>query len=173
MVKTENLNLIPCELMHIETFLRNKKELETVLQVSVPDSWPIFPELFQYWYEPLKLDSSLIGWTMWLVLHPKDRTLIGEGGFEGKPDTAGNVKIGYAIIPEYRRRGFASEVAQNLIDWAFLHPEVTAVLAEALPDDYGSINVLKKVGMKLTVTTDKVLRWRLTRKDYQNIDNIA
>ncbi len=55
MIDTENLHLTPCQLIHLEAILRDKKELGAVLQVTVPDGWPHFPEAFPFLYEILQI----------------------------------------------------------------------------------------------------------------------
>jgi RimJ/RimL family protein N-acetyltransferase len=82
------------------------------------------------------------------------------------------IEIGYAIIPEYRRRGLATEAARGLTRYAFSHPEVNLVQAHTLPDGRASINVLKKLGMKFmgAVIDDpedgEVFLWRVKRNEY-------
>jgi ribosomal-protein-alanine N-acetyltransferase len=164
---TKNLQLIPCEPLHLATVLRDKKGLEPLLGVSVPDTWPEFPQAVSYVYERLRSDPSSVGWWTYLFVHAGDRVLAGEGGLKGKPDESGAVEIGYAIVPEYRQRGLATEAARGLARWAFSHPNVTAVEAETLPDGHGSIRVLEKLGMRFVGATDEVFRWRLHRQDFK------
>jgi [ribosomal protein S5]-alanine N-acetyltransferase len=166
-IETRNLQLIPCEPPHMATILRDTRGLEPLLGVSVPDSWPVFPEAVPYVYEQLRLDPSSVGWWTYLFVHSGDRVLVGEGGFKGKPGESNVVEIGYAMVPEYRQRGLATEAARGLAGWAFSHPNVAAVMAETLPVGHGSIRVLKKLGMKLAGSTDEVLRWRLDRQDFR------
>jgi len=170
MIRTVNLQLIPCELMHLEAILRNKKELEPLLHVTVPERWPEFPEAFPYAYELLKTDPSLLHWWTYLFVHTQDRMLVGSGGFKGKPDDSGMVEIGYEIVPEYRNRGLATEAAQGLVDYAFSHPQVNTVQAHTLPERNPSTRVLEKVGMKYVGTVHdphdgEIWHWRLTRED--------
>ncbi len=167
MIETTNLRLIPCDLTHLEIILRDKKELEPLLNVTVPDAWPEFPKAMPYIYEKLRADPSAVGWWTYLFVHTEDRVLAGEGGLKGRPDGSNVVEIGYAIVPDYRQRGLATEAARGLAGWAFSHPEVTAVEAETLPDGHASIRVLEKLGMKLVGTTDEVLRWRVDRRDFE------
>jgi RimJ/RimL family protein N-acetyltransferase len=167
MIETRNLQLIPCGPSHLETILEDKKGLEPLLGVSVPDSWPVFPGAMPYVYEKLRSDPSAAGWWTYLFVHAGDRVLAGEGGFKGGPDESNEMEIGYAIVPEYRGRGIATEAAGGLVGWAFSHPEVTAVKAETLPDGHASIRVLEKLGMKFAGATEKVLRWRLDRQDFR------
>jgi RimJ/RimL family protein N-acetyltransferase len=171
MIETLNLQLTPCDATHFEALLRNKKELEPMLNVTVPDSWPTFPESMPHGYEILKSDPASLNWGFHFFIHTIDRVLIGEGGFKGKPDEEGVVEIGYALVPEYRQRGFATEAARGLTDYAFSHPEVTSVQAHTLTDGTASINVLKKLGMKFVGSAQdpdegEVLRWRVERNDY-------
>jgi RimJ/RimL family protein N-acetyltransferase len=171
MIETANLQLIACDAMHFDAILRNTKELEPMLNVTVPDNWPTFPESMPHGYEILKSDPASLNWGFYFFIHTGDRVLIGEGGFKGKPDEEGVVEIGYALVPEYRQRGFATEAARGLTDYAFSHPEVTIVQAHTLTDGNPSINVLKKLGMKFISTAEdpdegEVLRWRVERKDY-------
>jgi RimJ/RimL family protein N-acetyltransferase len=166
-IDTKNLQLIPCEPLYAATILRDKKGLEPLLGVSVPDAWPVFPEAVPYVYEQLRSEPSSVGWWTYLFVHAEDRALVGEGGFKGKPGKSNVAEIGYAIVPEYRQRGLATEAARGLTGWAFSHPNVSAVVAETLPDGRGSIRVLEKLGMRLVGTTDEVLRWRLDRQDFK------
>lgn len=167
MIETRNLQLIPCEPLHLETILEDKKGLEPLLGVSVPDTWPEFPEAMPYVLERLKTDPSSVGWWTYLFVHVGDRVLVGEGGLKGKPDESGVVEIGYAIVPEYRGRGLATEGAGGLAGWAFSHPEVSAVEAETLADGHASIRVLEKLGVRLVGSTDQVLRWRVDRQGFE------
>ncbi|CAA9411162.1 MAG: Acetyltransferase, GNAT family [uncultured Rubrobacteraceae bacterium] len=167
MIETRNLQLISCEPLHLETILKDKKGLEPLLGVSVPDSWPEFPEAMSYFYEKLRSAPSAIGWWTYLFVHVRDGILAGEGGFKGPPDESGTVEIGYAIVPEYRGRGLATEAAGGLVGWALSHPRVAAVAAETLPDGHAPIRVLEKLGMRPDGAGDGVLRWRLERQDFR------
>ncbi len=53
------------------------------------------------------------------------------------------VEVGYSIVPNYQRLGFASEAVE------FSHPEVRLVTAETLPTLIASIRVLEKNGFYL------------------------
>lgn len=175
-IETANLQLVGCELKHVEAILRDKEELGRLLGVRLFDGWPEFPEAMQYVHQHLKTDpAGAPAWGYRFFVHKKDHALIGEGGYKGKPGEDGLVEIGYAIVPEYRRRGLALEAARGLCDYAFSHPEVKTVIAHTLPNGTASINILKKLGMKLVGTVNdpedgEVLQWRMERKDHSISD---
>jgi ribosomal-protein-alanine N-acetyltransferase len=175
-IETANLQLVPCQLSHIEAALRDRAEFEQLLGLRVHADWPLFPDSLHYVHESLKRDPASHNWGYHLFIHAEDKTLIGEGGFKGKPDTEGMVEIGYAIVPEYRRRGLAFEAARALADYAIQHAEVKVLQAHTLKDGTASIRILEKLGMKFCGTAQdpdegEVLRWRVERKDYFGLRN--
>ena len=127
----------------------------------------MFPGAIPHIYEKPRSDPSAVGWWSYLFVYTEDRTLAGDGGFKGRPDDSNEVEIGYALVPEYRGRGLATGAVRGLVGWAFSHPEVAAVRAEALPDGQASIRVLEKLGMTFAGATNRVLRWRLERQDFE------
>jgi ribosomal-protein-alanine N-acetyltransferase len=175
MIKTINLELVPCELIHFEASMSDKKELGQLLGATVPDSWPVFPETMPHAYAWTKADPSLIGWGTYLFVQAVDRVLIGEGGYKGHSDAAGMVEIGYAIIPEYRRRGLATEAARGLTAHAFSEPHVKIVEAHTLPEPNASTKILGKLGMRYLgpvhdPVDGEIWHWRLTREDYERFE---
>jgi [ribosomal protein S5]-alanine N-acetyltransferase len=174
MIKTNNLQLFPFERIHVEALLRNKSELAAILHVSVPDSWPNFPEAFSLpASESRESEQPPTDWHGYFFIHPKDRVLVGNGGFKGKPDDSGTIEIGYEIASEHWNRGFATEAAQAMIDYAFAHKEVRAVIAHTLAEINASNSVLQKVGMKFIAEVDdpeegKIWRWQISRDEYHS-----
>ena len=172
MIETENLQLILCERTLVEALLRSKSELAAILEVTVPARWPTFPEAFALpaLDTPL-LDPSPGEWNGYFFIDPNAKTLVGNGGFKGAPDETGIVEIGYEIAAECWNRGFATEAAQGMIDYAFAHEDVQAVIAHTLAERNASNRVLQKVGMRLTAEFDdpedgKIWQWRINREDY-------
>jgi len=75
------------------------------------------------------------------------RELVGNGGFKGAPEQ-GLVELGYSILPQHQRKGYATKATLALIAWAFSHREVDRVCAETLPDLEPSLGVMRKCGMR-------------------------
>jgi ribosomal-protein-alanine N-acetyltransferase len=168
MIQTQRLRLVPFEAQHLEAFFRDRREMGNLLEASVPRSFPVFPEQLYNDRELLRDDPDLSGWLHWFIIHRYQGIVIGNGGFKGRPDSEGVVEIAYAIIPEYREQGYATEAARALADWAFSHPEVTALTAETLVHAREPARVLERLGMKQVETARQSLRWRVTREEYAN-----
>jgi [ribosomal protein S5]-alanine N-acetyltransferase len=131
--------------------LHDAKRFSELLGADVPDDWP--PPLNdenskQYTLNYVQENADAAGWASWYFLLPRNGGLraIGIGGFKGKPSPDGMVEVGYSIMPEYQRHGYASEAVARLVEWAFSHAEVELVTAETLPTLVKSIRVLEKNG---------------------------
>src|SRR5919112_923111 len=171
-IRTDSLRLIAVEPFHVEALSRDKRELAEVLGVAVPDGWPQFPEAFAPPEDggPRRSERPPTDWRDYFFVHPRRRTLVGNGGFTGDPDDSGVVEIGYEIAPEHRNRGFASEAARAMIDYAFAHADVRAVVAHSLAETNASNAVLRKVGMSFVAEVDdpevgKAWRWQISREE--------
>ena len=98
--------------------------------------------------------------------------LVGSGGFKGGPDPDGVVEIGYEIASEYWNRGFGTQAARGMVDMAFSHAEVQAVMAHTLAEKNASNRILEKLGMQfVTEIVDPndgpIWRWQVSRLDYE------
>jgi [ribosomal protein S5]-alanine N-acetyltransferase len=96
----------------------------------------------------------------YLVVRRDDDLVVGEVGFVGPPKEAA-VMIGYAIVPESRRRGYATEAIRAISGWALAQDGVEEVLAQTLPDNEASIRALLRVGFAEIAPTEKVRRFAL------------
>jgi GNAT superfamily N-acetyltransferase len=72
------------------------------------------------------------------------------GRLAGNPGRA-STEFGlfYAVSPDYRRNGYATEAARALIDYAFQHLRLKRVIAETDYDNIASIGVMRKLGMRV------------------------
>jgi tRNA (cmo5U34)-methyltransferase len=71
--------------------------------------------------------------------------MIGNCGFKGPP-VDGVVELAYAIDPAHEGKGFATEAAQALVDFASSKEGVRMIRAHTLPDGVASKRVLAKCG---------------------------
>ena len=173
MIETKHLQLHAVKQIHMELFWRNRDELATLLQVTLPKDWPHFSHAFSLSEnKPADSSSGLTHWRGYFFIWPAGGVLVGNGGFKGPPNRLGKVEIGYEIAAEYWNRGFATEAVQGMIDYAFAQKEVQTVIAHTLAEKNASNRVLQKVGMEYSAEVDspnlgKIHRWQISRENYK------
>lgn len=167
-LETRRLTLVPFTLEMKQVVTNDKAKLAKIIGVRVPEHWPgpDLTEALPFFLEEMEKNPAGSIWDG-IIVHRADKVIIGDMGFIGGPDAAGVVEIGYSIIPEYRNRGYATEMAQALIRWAFQQQEVKAVIASCLNDNIGSIKVLEKVGMSPLRPEGYLLKWQLRKEQAQ------
>jgi len=162
-IQSDRLEIIACDQIMIDLVLSNRQKLAEKLQVAIPHHWPVSPEALPVFNELLQADESLVGWLNYFAIHRKDRVMIGDCGFLGKPDDNQTVEIGYSVLPEYRQKGYATEMTRALVEWAFSTGKVRRVIAHTLMDNEPSLGVLKKLNFILVeenIETDEGLKCR-------------
>jgi RimJ/RimL family protein N-acetyltransferase len=182
-IHTPRLLLVPATIAALNAELEGTRELARELDVDVPSSWP--PELY---------DESAVRWTLhaletrfltpdWGLYYvaeqlepasPRPR-LAGVAGFKGPPDPEGTVEIGYGILAERRRLGFAREAVDGLLGWAFGRESVTRVIAHTLTELTPSIRVLESAGFTFVgpgedETEPDAIQYELRRETYERSD---
>ena len=176
MITTARLELITATAALLQAALAADEALAMALAAALPSTWP--PEhyersMLEYTLAQLQEGPGQAGWWMYFfVAHPRSpdapRTLLGTGGFKGPPSEDGAVEVGYAIVPEYQRQGYAIEAVGGLLSHAFNVPAVRRVIAETLPELIPSIGVLEKTGFRLIGEGSEpgVIRFELLRTEY-------
>ena len=83
--------------------------------------------------------------SQWFFIEKKDGTKIGDIAHLLE---AGEVEIGYYIVPNERRKGYASEAIIIMVDYLFLSKTIERVQAKADPENTASCKALEKTGFK-------------------------
>jgi ribosomal-protein-alanine N-acetyltransferase len=171
-LETPNLELVAATADLLKAELEDRRVLAALMQAEIPPGWP--PPLYQrsdleWTVTQLRRDSTLCGWLAWFWLQRAQNgaglpTIIGLGGFKGKPNEFGRVELGYSVIPAFQKRGFATEAVGALIEWAFEEPNVSRVVGETLPELPGSIKVLRKCGFEFVGNGSDIEVLRFERK---------
>lgn len=152
MIFTPRLELRPGSMAAFTTAPHDREALAVILGVNVPESWPVDhydDDPLTWCRNHLERDPECAPWLMRYMILRETNTLIGTVGCAPVDDSAA-VTVGYAVLPEYRRRGYASEALAALIEWAFRWPHVERAVAYTYPDLVASIGVLAKNGFVLT-----------------------
>lgn len=179
---TERLEIVSGTAELFEAKVGDRATLGHYLQAQVPASWPpehYDQEAVDYTAEYLADNPDAAEWTVWFLVRraadaaedaTAERTVIGTCGFKGKPTSEGTVEIGYSVLAEFQRAGYATEAVGKLVEWAFSHRQVNRVIAETYPELVGSIRVLEKNKFKHigAGSEEGVIRFELTRAEYEN-----
>lgn len=94
------------------------------------------------------------------VIRKEDGRFIGGTGFhidEHAPEIA---ELGYCYHPDYWGRGYASEAASALIAYGFRELGLHRIYAKCHPDNIGSAQVMRKVGMTYEGIMRQHVRWK-------------
>jgi RimJ/RimL family protein N-acetyltransferase len=153
MIVTRRLTLIAATVALAHAELHDRSAFADLLGAVVPESWPpasvadALP-LFLGWLEAA---PDQLGWFGWYALCrdicASGQVLVGGGGFLGPPQD-GVVQMGYSVLPEYQRRGYATEMVRGLATWAFVQPGVTVIAAETEWANPASVRVLERTGFQ-------------------------
>lgn len=97
------------------------------------------------------------------------QTDVGSCGFKGPPDAHGIVELAYGIEPDHQGRGYATEAAAALAEFALARAEVRLVCAHTQSVEGASPRVLQKCGFRhvgeiIDPEDGPVCRWELERQ---------
>jgi len=135
-VQTKYLKLVP----------RTVEEVRAMVEAMTPSEKA---ELSADWLALLRASTSPDPWTHgFSLVHRDSDTVVGMCGFKGPPAEDGVVEIAYGVSPEYRGKGYATEAAQSLTEYAIESGKVRVVRAHTLPEPNASTRVLTKCGFR-------------------------
>lgn len=177
-VRTPRLDLVPAGVELARAEMAGREMLEKLLGVAVPESWPPLyydKQALAHTLERLAAGPEQAGWWSYYVIRKAAPDLpavtLGVAGYKGPPDQYGTVEIGYSILPEHQRSGYATEAALGLVQRAFTFPAVLRIVAETLPGLAASIRVLEKCHFSPggRPSESSVLRFTLSRETFEKV----
>jgi RimJ/RimL family protein N-acetyltransferase len=119
------------------------------------------------WLARLRAATSTDPWIHGFsaVLRPGGE-VIGTGGFKGPP-ASGTVEIAYGVIPDQQSKGYGTEIAAALVEYALRFADVDVVRAHTLPESAASQRILIKCGFQRIgefMDPEDGLVWRFERR---------
>ena len=87
------------------------------------------------------------GYGLYLVQCKQDGMSAGICGLVNR-DTLDHPDIGFAFLPAYRGRGYATEAAAAVLEYAQKVLQLPVILAVTAPDNAASARVLHKIGLR-------------------------
>jgi RimJ/RimL family protein N-acetyltransferase len=140
-------------------------EAERLLGARIPEEWH-----GEYWQwlgqrpDQAEDDPSVMPWLPRVMLLRKhdtagrEATVVGEAGFHGPPDADGRVEIGYMVVSEHRRRGYAEEAVRALMAWAAAEQGIARFRASISPQNTPSLTLVRKLGFVQVGTQQHEIR---------------
>lgn len=107
---------------------------------------------FEHDLTQFETDPAFQHWSTRIVLLRATGEMIGIFRFHTRPNPdylqhygPSLVEIGYAIFPPHRRKGFAAEMINGMIQWA-KQQGATGIITSIAPDNIPSTNLVTKMG---------------------------
>jgi [ribosomal protein S5]-alanine N-acetyltransferase len=130
---------------NLELKLRTPEELRAMIEGLSPIERK---ELSTEWLARVRASTQPDPWLHgFAAVHRESAMIVGQGAFKGPP-LDGVVEIAYAVNPDQRGKGFATEIAQALVVYAFQSDAVQIVRAHTLPELNASSRLLVKCGFE-------------------------
>jgi ribosomal-protein-alanine N-acetyltransferase len=164
-IVTERLYLVPLTLCICREVLNNDFTSLRNIDINPGEGWPDedMLETLPRIIDKLNLVTAPSGFESWIIIEKETKMVIGDTGFKGLPDLNGAADIGYGIIAGARRKGYAIEAVNGLIDWAFQQPELSLITASCELTNIRSAKVLKGLGFSFKGTNEEMFHWELPR----------
>ena len=135
----------------------NATRARELLDYAVPADFPETgaAEVLELRRIQLAADPTRAPWSVRAMVRRDDRVMIGFVNFHGPPGTndieaADAAELGWTVFPEHRRKGYATETALRLMDWARAEHGVRRFISSTTPDNVPSLRVHEKLGFHRT-----------------------
>jgi len=152
-IVTARLRLVPHDPAHLRALIAGPENYAQVSGMTPANGLRDFivsPDVSADWMAALQSAAGADPWKYgFAIVESASRLVIGNAGFNGPPDAAGNVEIAYGIVPAFENRGCATEAAAALVAFALADARVRSVCAHTLPARNASTRVLEKCGFRL------------------------
>ena len=157
-IRTPRLDLVSMTPDFMEAVLAGRRVYaEQLLGITLPDEPPdhAVERFMSRRLVQLREKAEIQRWlARAIVLRNGKRELVGNAGFHGEPgvNAVGNpraVEVGYGVLPEHRRQGYASEAVAALLAWARTQG-IDHFVASIAPDNEPSLAIIHKLGFVRT-----------------------
>ena len=166
-IESARLRLVPLTLSYVTSAPDERATLARETGAEVPASWP--PELWdqdaQDWTRRMLEQDPATDWIpRCIVLRQPQPIVCGVIGIAA-PDADGRVLIGYGVLPEFRRRGYAAEALGGIVAWAFGDSRVRIVFGDTYPHLIPSIRTMERNGFQYVGggTEEGTIRYEVRR----------
>jgi [ribosomal protein S5]-alanine N-acetyltransferase len=153
-LKTKNLRIEPITIEIARHAEAGSLHLAEHLDARVPKTW---------WAQNLRMLAARPRQPEHaIIIHREENIVVGDLRFDPVTGALRTYEIGYSIIPDYRRRGIASEGAGAVLDWLFGEGEAERCIAGCDRRNTGSVKTLRKLGFWLDSSRGNAFWWTIT-----------
>lgn len=143
---TERLTLIPMDKSDIEIF--HQSNTNSFIRKYLWDDQEIPLELSKEILEEVENRFSQDSWGLWKINKKDDNQFVGYVGLwiffdENHP------QLLYALLPEFTKKGYATEASRKIIEYAFQQLNFDYLIATMDKPNIKSINVCEKLNFSL------------------------
>lgn len=144
MFETERLFLRRLKDYDVDEIFKMRSDKETMRFIREPQTKL---EESLNWIEMIsaKWDTENIGFCG--VIEKSSKNFVGWCGLWRLKETD-EIEVGYAINKDFWGKGYATEAANRILQYAFEELNLEKVVAVAFPENQPSQNVMKRLGMK-------------------------
>lgn len=166
---TERLILIPFTIQICKNIINDDFSDLIKMGIKKGVSWPDndVKETLPKIINNLSEVESPTGFESWMVIKKQTLEIIGDLGFKGFNFEESKIDIGYGIIKEERRKGYAEEAVKEIINWAFSNEAVKEITANCLTENINSINLLTKFNFIRLRAENEMIYWTLENKNFK------
>lgn len=143
--ETERLILKPTSLEDAEFILQLLNTPKWIQNIGNRNVYTI-KEAQTYIREKMLPQLESLGYSNFTMILKKDGTKIGSCGLYNREGLEG-VDIGFALLPEFEKQGYALEGAQKIMDLAIDEFQLTKVSGITTKDNTASQQLLEKLGL--------------------------
>ena len=155
-IATERLDLILMSKAFLKACLAgDKREAEELSGFHIPDAWLQKSWLMELRIKQIERDESVQPWLLRAIVLRSESKMIGHIGFHAAPGedclkefTPCGVELGYAVIEESRRKGFATEAITAMMRWATESEPASEFIVSISPDNIPSLNLASRLGFQ-------------------------
>lgn len=121
-----------------EASRRSQLDLPRAFVASESWLWPVFRA-------KIAADAEAEAVVVRAIVDAETHVVVGHAGFHAPPDSRGMIEVGYTVLEEHRRRGYATATVSLLLSEAATLG-ASVVRASVSPDNAASLAVVRGLG---------------------------
>lgn len=138
--------MLPIETQNLTVVLQSPDQVRAIIDALPPsEKREVSPD----WLARISSSDAADPWLHGFALVERaSGTTVGSAAFKGPPDADGVAEIAYSVSEEHRGKGYATEAARALTEFALATAQVRIVRAHTRPASNASTTVLTRCGFR-------------------------